>query len=152
MTIEGRFLGMLSEEHRARLHSLAHSVRFPAGSRILHEGRGADRFWLIQSGRVALDVHVPGRPAAVVDTLVPGDLVGWSWLVPPHRTHFGARAETDVTADEFDAATVRVLCGEDPLLGREIAMAVLAVVTGRLTSARTRMLDLYAPYGSGSHR
>jgi CRP-like cAMP-binding protein len=143
---------MLHEEHSARLHALSHSVEFPAGSRILNEGCTADRFWVIRTGRVALDLHVPGRPAAVVDTLGPGDLLGWSWMLPPHRTHFGARAETQVTADEFDAATVRVLCEEDPLLGGEVAMAVATVVASRLTSARTRLLDLYAPYGSGPER
>lgn len=152
MRVEKHFLGMLHEEHVARLLPLSHSVKFPAGSRILNEGRSADRFWVIRAGRVALDLHVPGRPAAVVDTLGPGDLLGWSWLLPPHRGHFGARAETEVTADEFDAATVRVLCEEDPLLGREVAMAVATVVASRLTSARTRLLDLYAPFGSGPER
>jgi CRP-like cAMP-binding protein len=152
VTIEGRFLAMLSAENVARLQGLAHPVRFPSGSRIFDEGRKADRFWVIRTGRVALDLHVPGRAAAVVETLVPGDLLGWSWLIAPHRTHFGARAETEVTADEFDAGTVRVLCQEDPLLGREVAMAVASVVATRLLSARTRLLDLYAPFGSGSER
>ncbi|MFD0332109.1 hypothetical protein ACFQZC_37800 [Streptacidiphilus monticola] len=79
-------------------------------------------------------------------------LLGWSWLMPPYRWHLGAVAETNVRADEYDAATVRVLCEEDPLLGRAVALAVAAVVAERLTAARTRLLDLYGPGGSGSGR
>lgn len=86
------FLGALSPGHRERLFTFAHDVSFPGGTRIFEEDGVADRFWIIRSGLIALDVHVPGRREAVVETLGEGDLVGWSWLFEPYRWHLGAQA------------------------------------------------------------
>ncbi|WP_308288956.1 cyclic nucleotide-binding domain-containing protein [Streptomyces humicola] len=118
--------------------------------RIFEEHDRADRFWVLRSGRVALDMHVPGRRAADVEVLGSGYLLGWSWLFPPHVWHLGARALTEVAADEFDANAVRALCTEDPELGQAVALGVAAVIGRRLMAARTRLLDLYAPYCSGT--
>ncbi|GHF75274.1 Crp/Fnr family transcriptional regulator [Streptomyces thermodiastaticus] len=139
----------LSPEHRARLMSLAHDVAFEAGTRLFDEGRHADRFWIIKTGTVALDLHVPGRRAAVIECLGHGELLGWSWHFPPYLWHLGAEASSPVRAHEFDAVTVRTLCDEDPLFGRAVAVWVGQVVAQRLHAARVRLLDLYAPYGSG---
>ncbi|MGW3659695.1 cyclic nucleotide-binding domain-containing protein [Streptomyces sp. NPDC005151] len=81
------FLGALSLGHRERLVATARDVSFPGGTRIFEAGGVADRFWIIRSGLVALDIHVPGRSAAVVETLGDGDLLGWSWLFEPYRWH-----------------------------------------------------------------
>ncbi|UOB15486.1 cyclic nucleotide-binding domain-containing protein [Streptomyces sp. HP-A2021] len=129
--------------------SLAREVSFAIDERIFNEGAKADRFWIIHTGTVALDVHVPGRRAAVIETLGAGELLGWSWLVPPHHWHLGAQATSPVRAYEFDAAAVSELCGKDPELKQELLAYVAAVIAGRLRSARVRLLDLYAPYGAG---
>ncbi|MEU3885096.1 cyclic nucleotide-binding domain-containing protein [Streptomyces sp. NPDC029041] len=129
--------------------SLAREVSFAIDERIFNEGAKADRFWIIHTGTVALDVHVPGRRAAVIETLGAGELLGWSWLVPPHHWHLGAQATSPVRAYEFDAAAVGELCGKDPELKQELLAYVAAVIAGRLRSARVRLLDLYAPYGAG---
>ncbi|WP_230396144.1 Crp/Fnr family transcriptional regulator [Streptomyces blattellae] len=129
--------------------SLAREVSFEIDERIFNEGGQADRFWIIHTGTVALDVHVPGRRAAVIETLGAGELLGWSWLVPPHHWHLGAQAASPVRAYEFDAAAVRELCGNDPELNQELWAYVAAVIAGRLRSTRVRLLDLYAPYGAG---
>src|SRR5690606_42051103 len=83
--VGNRLVAAVPADRREELLRLAHEVAFPAGARLFAEGDPADRFWTVSSGRVALDVHVPGRPPATVDTLGPGELVGWSWLVPPHH-------------------------------------------------------------------
>lgn len=103
----------------------------------------------MRSGSVTLDVHVPGRRAAAVETLGPEDLLGWSWLFPPYVWHLGATAFAPARALEFDAREVRALCEEDAVLGRELYLQVAGIVARRLHSARTRLLDLYGPQGSG---
>ncbi|WP_329347849.1 cyclic nucleotide-binding domain-containing protein [Streptomyces sp. NBC_01261] len=140
----------LPVEHQQRLMGFAHEVSFPQGTRLFEEGSRADRFWIIRTGTVQLDMHVPGRRAAVIETLRHNELVGWSWLFTPHSWHLGAEATTPVRAYEFDAAAVRLLCEEDPAIGSTIAQWVGDVLAHRLRSARTRLLDLYAPYGAGS--
>jgi CRP-like cAMP-binding protein len=151
MTMTGR-LDALSDEHRDKLMALAAEVRFPAGSRIFDEQGRADRFWLLRDGDVALELPVPGRRPAVIETLGQGSLLGWSWLFPPRRWHMSARALSDVRAWEFDAAAVRALCQEDPWLGYVFVLACAEVIGHRLEDARTRLLDLYGPYGSGLSR
>ncbi|MET9914965.1 cyclic nucleotide-binding domain-containing protein [Streptomyces sp. NPDC006476] len=142
----------LPAEHRERLMRVAREVSIPEGTRLFHEGGHADRFWIIRTGTVELDMHVPGRRAAVIESLGHNDLVGWSWLFTPHTWHLGAEAATPVRAFEFDAVAVREMCKEDPAFGETVARWVGEVVADRLRAARTRLLDLYAPYGSGSMR
>ncbi|MBD0842129.1 MULTISPECIES: cyclic nucleotide-binding domain-containing protein [unclassified Streptomyces] len=140
----------LPAEDRQRLMDIAREVSFPAGTRLFEEGGRADRFWIIRTGTVDLDMRVPGRRPAVIDSLGHNELVGWSWLFTPHVWHLGAEAATPLRAYEFDADRVRALCQEDAEFGRALARWVGEVVAHRLQAARTRLLDLYAPYGSGT--
>ncbi|MFG2310870.1 cyclic nucleotide-binding domain-containing protein [Streptomyces sp. NPDC048566] len=139
----------MEPEHRARLMCLAREVSFPAGTPLFDEGGRADRFWVVRTGTVTLDVHVPGRRPTVLDTLGPGDLVGWSWRFPPWIWQAGAASVTPVRAWEFDAASVRARCAADPEFGRGIGLWVGRVVALRLHAARLRLLDLYAADGGG---
>lgn len=149
MTKRSGVFGAMTKEHREQLLSLAREVSFETGRRIFEEGGAADRFWIIHTGTVALDLQVPGMPAAVIETLGPGRLLGWSWLVPPHEWHLGAEAVSPVRAYEFDAATVRGLCSADPGLDHELWTYVAGVLARRLRSSRVRLLDLYGPHGAG---
>lgn len=143
-------LRALPADHSERLMDIAREVSFPEGTRLFEEGRRADRFWIIRTGTVALDIHVPGRRAAVIETLGHNELIGWSWLFGPHTWHLGAEAMSPVRAYEFDAEAVRAMCQANPALGMAVAQWVGDIVARRLRSARTRLLDLYAPYGSGN--
>ncbi|WP_225829817.1 Crp/Fnr family transcriptional regulator [Streptomyces sp. NK08204] len=140
----------LPVEHRQRLMRLAREVTIPQGTRLFNEGARADRFWIIRTGTVELDMRVPGCRPAVIETLGHNALVGSSWLFAPHVWHLGAEAMTPVRAYEFDAASVRALCRDDPALGQTMTQWVGDVLAHRLRSARTRLLDLYAPYGAGA--
>lgn len=143
------FLGALAPAHRERLLSFSREGSFPEAARIFDEDQYADRFWIIRSGRVALDVQVPGRGAIVVETISEDELLGWSWLFEPYRWHLGARTLSPVRAYEWDAAQVRAARDEDPAFGLALTDCVAQVVTRRLNAARTRLLDLYGPPGSG---
>ncbi|MDH2387912.1 cyclic nucleotide-binding domain-containing protein [Streptomyces sp. HNM0663] len=141
----GGLFAALPGHGAAALRALSTHVSFPEGSRLFEEGGPADRFWVVTAGTVALDTHIPGRPPAVVETVGAADLVGWSWLVPPHQWRLGATAVTTVSARQFDAAEVLALCARDPVLGQALNRYVAGVVGRRLASTRTRLLDLYAP-------
>ncbi|CAM5710502.1 hypothetical protein SALBM311S_10062 [Streptomyces alboniger] len=143
-------LRSLSAEHRQQLMRVAQEVSIPQGTRLFEEGARADRFWIIRTGSIELDMHVPGRRAAVIESLGHNELVGWSWLFAPHVWHLGAEATTPIRAYEFDATAVRSMCRDDPALGSDVSQWVGQILAHRLRSARTRLLDLYAPYGAGS--
>ncbi|MFJ7150375.1 Crp/Fnr family transcriptional regulator [Streptomyces sp. NPDC100445] len=149
MTSTTTLTAALPVDHRERLMRLAREVSFPVDTRLFEEGRRADRFWIVRTGTVALDLHVPGRRAAVVETLGHGELLGWSWHYAPRTWQLGAGTTSPVRAWEFDAEAVRDLCADDAEFGRAVATWVGRVVAHRLYAARVRLLDLYAPYGSG---
>ncbi|MEU6255788.1 cyclic nucleotide-binding domain-containing protein [Streptomyces sp. NPDC047043] len=142
----------LPAEHRERLLRVAREVSFPAGTRLFEEGGHADRFWIVRDGTAALDMHVPGRRPPVVETLGVGDLIGWSWLFEPFAWQLGAESVTPLRAYEFDAVAVRLMCMDDAEFGRAVEHWVGRVLAHRLHAARTRLLDLYGPYGSGGSR
>ncbi|MGW1894327.1 Crp/Fnr family transcriptional regulator [Streptomyces sp. NPDC002004] len=148
-TATPRIAQALPTEHRGRLMSCAKEVSVPQGTRLFAEGGRADRFWIIRTGTVVLDMHVPGRRSPVIEALGFGELVGLSWLFPPHVWRLGAEAMTPVRAYEFDAAAVRELCARDTGFGQSVALWVGQVLAHRLDASRARLLDLFGPYGSG---
>lgn len=150
MKIDRNMMSVLPVEQRGRLMQIARDVSFPEGFRLFEEGGRADRFWIVRTGTVSLDMRVPGRNAPVVESLGHNQLVGWSWMFPPYEWQLGAEATTPVRAHEFDAETVRLMCQDDPVLGAAVGQWVGRVLAHRLQSARVRLLDLYAPYGSGA--
>lgn len=143
------FFAGLDEGTVNLLQGCAHNVHYRPGDHLFHEGEAADRLLVIRSGRVALDVHVPGGGGHVVDTVDAGEVVGWSWLVPPYRWFFDARAMAEVSAVSIDATCLRSKCEEDPALGYALMQRVAQVMYHRLQSARVRLLDLYGADHAG---
>jgi CRP/FNR family transcriptional regulator, cyclic AMP receptor protein len=143
------FAGMEAAD-LGRLAPAARPVAFPADRRLFEEGGTADRFWIIQDGTVALDLHLPDRGTVIIETLGPGAVLGWSWLFPPYRWRFGAVATRPVQALEFDAGLVRLIWARDPRLAHELTRRFAEVVVDRLQATRIRLLDLYA--GAGESR
>jgi CRP/FNR family transcriptional regulator, cyclic AMP receptor protein len=137
------FLAGLPDDHLERLSYLTSRSVFHTGNRVFSEGSRADRFWLITRGKVNLDTHVPGRGDVVVETLGPGSVLGWSWLFPPYRWHFGAVAVETTFTLGLDGAGVRRLCEQDHQLGYELTSRFMQVVVERLQATRMRLLDLY---------
>lgn len=139
MSTMSPLLKALPAEGREQLMALARERAFAAAVRVFEEGHRAKSFWIIHTGAVDLDLRVPGQPAVVVETLGPGDLLGWSWLFAPHTWHLSARAATPVRAVEFDAERVRALCEQDPVFGHALTRCVAEVIAHRLQSARRRL-------------
>ena len=137
------FLTGLPEPWLERLSYQAYPVVRHTSQRLFHEGRAADRFWLLRSGRVAIDMAVPGRGDVVVETVEAGSVLGWSWLFPPYRWNFGAVVAEQLHAVEFSAEGTRRLIADDPELGRELTMRFMNVVVDRLQATRRRLVQVY---------
>ena len=142
------FLAGLSDPQLRVLAPLARPVTYGEGARLFREDGPADAFWLVRSGRVALDIPVAGRGTVPIETIGAGAVIGWSWLFPPYRWQFGAVALDATQGFCFDAASVRRAMREEAL-GRELAMRFMTVVVDRLQHTRLRLLDLYGdPQGT----
>jgi CRP-like cAMP-binding protein len=130
------------------LAGCARNVSFAPGEYLFRTGQPADQFFVVRRGRVALEVHSPATGTMVVDTADAGDVVGWSWLVPPYTWLFDARAAEPTGAVSFDGRCLRDKCEEDPRLGYELMKLVSQVMLTRLTAARVRLLDVYGTTAS----
>jgi CRP-like cAMP-binding protein len=142
----------LPAEYRAFLASCETAVEFDADAFLFHEDEPAERFYVLLQGRIALEAHVPGRPSIVVATLRPGDLVGWSWLLPPYRTHFDAHAIESCRLIRFDALPLRQRLAKDCTFGYELYRRMTPILVARLNAARRQMIDWYGPPAEGEWR
>jgi CRP-like cAMP-binding protein len=137
------FLEGLESTQREQLLAGARRERFAAGAFVFHMNGAADGVYLIEEGRVTLEVGDPGRGPTQVEEVRAGDLLGLSWLFPPYRWHLDARAAGPVEATVLSGAQVRARMEADPALGRAIALRLLAKVYDRLVRARLQRLDVY---------
>jgi CRP-like cAMP-binding protein len=132
-------------EHQIRLLAdCAMQTHFEPEQMIFREGETANRFYLIERGRVALESTAQGEQPVVIDEIGDGDLLGWSWLFPPYVWHFGARAVTPTDAIFFYGTVLREYAEKDHSLGFELFRRMSEVMTRRLQSARDRLLRAYA--------
>ena len=140
---------VLSAAHRVTIAGCATNQVFAPGEAILRDGAPADAFHVIREGTVAIETTVPGRGPVTVETLGDGDVLGWSWLVPPYRNAFGARSLETTHAISLDGACLRGKCDRDPALGYDLLKLLAAVFADRLHDARLRLLDLYGAPADG---
>lgn len=145
-------LAGLHRADREHLAAIATMVSAAPGVSLAREGDEADAIWVVVSGSVAIQTHRPGRGSVVVSTSGRGDLVGWSWMVPPRRWHFDVVAREASTLVQLPAAGVLALIDDDPAFGVRFLGSVITTLAGRLEGARLALLDLYDRPGSGGGR
>ena len=133
----------MAGEHLELLAGCASNVRFEAGELIFREGDEASTFWVIRGGTVVLEAFSPARGGLTIETIEAGDVLGWSWLFPPYRWHFDARALSQVRATAIDGACLRGKCDADPALGYDLMRRFAQVMIERLQWTRLRLLDVY---------
>jgi CRP-like cAMP-binding protein len=131
----------------AEVAGCARNVAFPAGGLLLAEGDPADTAYLVRRGRVAIEVRAPGPGSLVIETVGPGSVVGWSWLIPPYSWRFDARAMDPVGAIALNAACLREKADRDPAVGYALMTRVASILLDRLQATRVRLLDLYGHPG-----
>ena len=136
------FQGM-SDEALELLSGCASNIRFADGEMLFREGDDAEVFYVIRHGRVALDMFVPARGAVTIETVDPGEVIGWSWLFPPYRWHFDAKALGLVRATVFGGACLREKCEHDTAFGYDLMSRFAQVMIERLQWTRLRLLDMY---------
>jgi CRP-like cAMP-binding protein len=140
---EHRFFAGLNDDVIKLVAGCTRNVRFDAGKYLFREGDPADEFYLIRHGRVALELVAPGRAAITFQTVPEGEMVGISWLIPPYRRAYDARALDLVRAIGIDAKCLRDKCEADHDFGYTMMMRFVPVLVERLQATRLQVLDVY---------
>jgi CRP/FNR family cyclic AMP-dependent transcriptional regulator len=142
------FLVGMNRSHLALLIDCAMASHFKPGQVILREGEKANRFYLIESGKVVLESSEDFGEPVVVEKIGAGDLLGWSWMFPPYVWHFTARAVEPTEMIFFYGTILREYCERDPSLGYELFKRMSPVMLRRLQAARKKMLSLHTRQAS----
>jgi CRP-like cAMP-binding protein len=107
----------------------------PSGTVLFHLGAEADRIFLIERGRIklTLPMQLEGREEdIVVEERQPGETVGWSALIPPHRFTLKATAQMDTGVLALPRAALMTLFAARPTVAYMVTRNVAAVVGQRL--------------------
>jgi CRP-like cAMP-binding protein len=134
------FLAGMNRTQLALLTDCATMIHFAAGQIIFREGEPATRFYLVETGHVVLEANGRLAEPVIIDDVGPGDLLGWSWMFPPHVWHFTARATKPTAALYFHGNILRQYCERHHALGYELFKRMSAVMVKRLQRARHEML------------
>lgn len=143
------FFAGLANEQVSGLARLAEEITVAKDNHLFHEGERLTAFYLVAEGQIAITLSKPDVVSRViipppgarvrevtVSTVGPGDLVGWSALVPPYKATSSTRALTRCRCIAVNAAELRQLFELDSRLGYLMMQRIAQV-------ARNRIHDLH---------
>jgi CRP-like cAMP-binding protein len=140
---EHPFMEGMDERCLTLMVGCASNVRFDAGKVLIREGEEASRFYLIREGKVALEVYGSHRGKITIQTLGEGDVLGWSWLIPPYRWKFTARAIEPTRAFAMDGKCLRTKAEEDYALGYDLLNRFSRIIVERLEATTLQLINVY---------
>jgi CRP/FNR family transcriptional regulator, cyclic AMP receptor protein len=143
---EHPFLQGMSREHVQLLTGCASNARFDPGKFVFRAGEEANQFYIIREGKVALEIFSPDRGSITIQTLGAGEILGWSWLLPPYVWRFDAHVLELVRAIALDGKCLRTKSEADKVLGYELLKRFAGVMEQRLVATGLQLMDVY-----GSH-
>ncbi|NQS99209.1 MAG: cyclic nucleotide-binding domain-containing protein [candidate division Zixibacteria bacterium] len=130
-------------KHLKILADCSSSVKFEPDQFIYREGDPANRFFLIRRGRVGLEVSIPNRGFITIEIIGSGELLGWSWLIPPYKCQFTARVHELTQAIALDGQYLRTQCHEDHELGYEFYSFFSDIIVRRLQATLRQLSSVY---------
>lgn len=137
------FLAPATDEELRLLIPAAQIEHYPAGANLFREGDHINHIFILTSGTVALEINGPDHKQRRIQTLSPGELLGWSPLLGPGAMTAGARAVNPVRVVALDARVLLSLCEKDPRFGFLFMKRAAAAIAARLNATRLQLLDVY---------
>jgi CRP/FNR family cyclic AMP-dependent transcriptional regulator len=142
---EHPFLKGLDQPHLQLITGCASNVVFKAGEFLFREGDEANQFYFIRQGRVIIETFVPNRGPVAIQSREAGEVTGWSWMIPPYRWHFDARALDLTRAIALDGKCLRGKMEDDHDFGFEMMKRFTLIMAERLEATRLQLMDVYGP-------
>lgn len=146
LTVDHPLFAGMSDEHRALIAECAHPEQYSPDEYLFRMGDHADKSYLIGSGMLSIEVRAGARGIVRVETLGADDVVGFSWIFPPHRWKFDGRAVEFLQVTALDGKRLRELKMADREFGYELMLRYSAVMTDRLHATRLQLMDFYGDH------
>ncbi len=116
---------------------------FKANEYIFKENEPASKFFLILKGKISVEMLSPeGKPFSI-QTAKEGDILGWSWMIPPHQWKFSARVLEPAEMLIMDGAMLREKSKKDYELGYELFRRLADIFVQRLQATRQQLIMMY---------
>lgn len=148
--VDHPFLIGMNSHHLELLTRYATRKEFRSGEVIFRADEPAHGFYLIQSGTVALEGSVMEHGPVATDMVHAGEPLGWSWLFPPYRWHFDARAIEPTTAIFFNGDLLRHHYNEDITLAHDLSQRICKVMARRLQATRRKLIETVQRSGAAA--
>ncbi len=143
LTAHPFFKGFNDQEIKLLVGCASNAV-FKPEQHIFREGEAANTFYVIRSGRVVIEVYSARKGSICIQTCTAGDVLGWSWLIPPYKWHFDTRATEQTRLIALDGKCLREKCQNEHDLGFKIMKIFTEIMVERLDSTRLQLLDVYS--------
>lgn len=140
---EHPFFKNLEKSYLELIVGCAANVRFEPGQFIFREGEEANQFYIVRQGKVAIEISPPGGDPIILQTVSDGEILGWSWMIPPYHWQFDAQAVELTRAITLDGKCLRNKCQEDHSFGYELLTRLLPIIGRGLEATRIQLLDVY---------
>jgi len=136
------FKGM-KNEHIELLSQHMEKDAFKVNEYIVKEGEPASKFFLILKGRVSIEMlSSEGKPFSI-QTLTTGDIVGWSWMIPPYLSQFSVRALEATEMLVMDGELLKKKSEKNHEFGYELLKRLVSIFVQRLQATRQHLIALY---------
>lgn len=129
----------LSEPYLEQLAQHMDVLTLSSGETLFHEGDTANHFFIVMEGTMDLYARMEDDEEQWIQMIDVGEVIGWSWLVPPYRWAFSARTREGAMLMRFDAEAVRDLCDRDPAFGYGTMKQICSLMLERLHTVRSQM-------------
>lgn len=129
----------INEEGLKQIAMIADEKAIPANTRIFNEGDPASHMLIIAQGEINIEFQLGSGELRIVDTMVEGDLLGWSALVEPYKMTANGTATKNTELVRFDAVKLRQLCEKDTTLGYHVMVQIAKLLAHRLEGASVQL-------------
>jgi CRP-like cAMP-binding protein len=130
-------------QHLKIFQDCVSDARYGRDQLLLRQGQGAERFFIVRKGEVRLELLTPENGSVPVQTIGPGEIVGWSWIIPPYKSTFDARAIEPLHVLVFDASELRRECEQDFELGYRVLQKFTLALSTRLEAVRAKLVEYH---------
>ncbi|MCS7244204.1 MAG: cyclic nucleotide-binding domain-containing protein [Candidatus Calescibacterium sp.] len=125
------------QEYIDKIVDISSLETYPKNHRIISEGFYADKFYIIIAGLVeikSMDI--------VLQMLGPGEVIGWSWLVPPYTWNFSVDTIKETIVVSINSEKLKKIFESNREIECLIYKSMFFVVSNRLKISRQKIVEL----------
>jgi CRP-like cAMP-binding protein len=130
-------------DYQRRLFAIGEIKAYQPGDRLFFEGQRSKEIYLLAEGEVVLETSIPGQDPMTLQTVGPGELLGWSPVLGLGFMSVTARAVTPCHVLALNADRILSLADEEPRFVLEFMRRVAITLARRLNATRLQLLDAY---------